>query len=234
MTKTKLALLIGALVSILCSITAGAAIIPITGDAAWGSDVEYLVEISGPRLTFNMYTCDAPEFTAWNGPFTFTAHGYGSECTEPETSSSAGPYAWTISDGDTIDATVTGVPGPCGTMVVNPEFADLWSETCAVKVSGSFNAYPRGTPGPSLFGTLMGVGSVTYNGVVSSDGFVQTTYHYGASFIGIADITSPKVSDAAGGAPPEASPAPEPPELLLLLSGIAGIVISYKLSPRPA
>jgi hypothetical protein len=185
-------------------------IVPITGDAGFRADVEYTIDVSGSNLALSISTCDATDPMAWSKPFTFTSGSLGLGCTAG--SASYGSYTWTTSypgpAPDEIDASVTGITGKCGRMMVNPN--GTWSDTCAATFSGSFDAFPASGPGPSLSGTLTGTGSVGLFGPVVTGAPYFYVADFGASFTGKATVTST---------------VPEPASLPLLMIGLAALLV---------
>lgn len=210
--RTNLLALLITLALMASAVSVCASTIPITGSAGWAEANSYGVKISGPSLALSIGTCDAPEFQGWTGPFTFRAGSIHS-CTEG--SASYGSDMWTASymsaAPDEIDAGVTGIPGPCGSMIVNPD--GTWSETCAVSISGVFDGFPLpGHSGPLLSGTIAGSGAVDFVGHDASDG-LSLVDAYGASFNGTAVVTSPGTTAV-----------PEPASLLLVIMGAAAFL----------
>lgn len=209
--KVSLPALLTTLALMVWAVSARALTIPISGNAGWAEAREYSVGGSGPSLALSISTCDATEAQPWTGPFTFNAGSLGYSCTEG--SASYGPYTWTANDfpevpaPDEIDAGVTGIPGACGPMMVNPD--GDWSEICAATFSGSFDAFalPGSGPGPSLSGTFTGSGTVDFSGFEGTAS--ANVFSFDASFIGTAAVTTP---------------VPEPDFLPLMLLGAAALL----------
>jgi hypothetical protein len=215
LNKATLLVLFGAMTLLVSTLSAQASTIQITGGAGWSEANSFGVEISGPGLALSIGTCDAPETQGWTGPFTFSAGSLGYSCTEG--SAAYGPYMWTASytspTPDEIDAGVTGIPGACGRMVVNSN--GTWSETCAVGISGSFDAFLLPGIAPSLSGTITGSGTVDFAGYNNSSG--SYVYSYSATFTGTAGVTSV---------------VPEPGSMLLVLFGGAALLaLAHKRIP---
>jgi hypothetical protein len=193
---TTLALMVSAL-------SARPSTIPITGSTLFGADVEYSIDFGGPSLGLSISTCDATDPLGWTTPMTFTAL---SGCATG--SVSYGSYTWTTSYSgfapDEIIASVTGVTGKCGSMMLNLD--GMWSETCSASFSGSFGASPASGSGPTLLGTITGAGTVGFTGSTVS-GF-SYVHGFNANFSGTADVTRP---------------VPEPGSLPLVVIGVVSL-----------